>query len=70
MIYPAPITELPNNGIKVLLMRRTTNDTVKTAVGYRDARGELRGWYASAGLSVHDHRCLQQRIDADRRKRA
>jgi len=47
MVYPERIEELPNNGITVLLMRRTTNNTVKTSVGYRDAFCRIQGWYGS-----------------------
>jgi hypothetical protein len=47
ILYPRPITELSNNGIRVLLMRRTTNDTVKTSIGYRDARGNIQGWFGA-----------------------
>ena len=50
---PEKIEELPNNGIKVLLMRRTTNDTVKTSVGYRDAFGNIRGWFGSRIVGIH-----------------
>ena len=46
-VIPTKIEELSNSGIRVLLMRRTTNDTVKTAVGSRDAFGNIRGWYGS-----------------------
>lgn len=42
-----PITTLGNTGVKVLLLRRTGENTVKTAIGYRDARGVLQGWYAA-----------------------
>lgn len=41
---PRSIVELPNNGVPVLLMRRTTNDTVKTSVGYRYADMTIQGW--------------------------
>ena len=41
------IDDLPNNGIKVLLARRTSNDTVKTSVGYRDAYGSIYGWFGA-----------------------
>ena len=47
MSQPKYITELPNNGVPVLLMRRTGNDTVKTSVGYRYADMSIRGWYGS-----------------------
>jgi hypothetical protein len=42
-----PITELGNTGIKVILLRRTGENTVKCAVGYRAANGLLSGWYAA-----------------------
>lgn len=44
---PMPIEQLGNDGIKVLLMRRTGNDSVKTSVGYRDARGRIEGWFGA-----------------------
>lgn len=47
MNYPQPISELPNNGVPVLLMRRTTNNTVKTSVGYRYADMSIRGWFGA-----------------------
>ena len=40
-----PIEELPNDGVRVLLMRRTGNDTVKTSVGYRSAFGVIQEWF-------------------------
>ncbi len=39
-----PIDTLPNNGVRVLFLKRTGQDTVMSAVGYRDAAGNLRGW--------------------------
>lgn len=44
---PLAIETLPNNGVDVLLMRRTTNITVKTSVGHRYATGEIRGWFGA-----------------------
>lgn len=41
------LSELPNNGVKVLLMRRTTNNTVKTSVGYRAANMSIQGWHGA-----------------------
>ncbi|MBI3101075.1 MAG: hypothetical protein HYY98_05920 [Burkholderiales bacterium] len=39
-----PIDTLPNNGVRVLLLKRTGQDTVMSAIGYRDAAGNVRGW--------------------------
>ncbi len=39
------ISELPNDGIKVLLLRRTGDDTVAASIGYRNAAGVIKGWY-------------------------
>lgn len=36
-----PIGELPNDGVRVLLMRRTGPQTVKVSIGYRDAKNEI-----------------------------
>ncbi len=41
-----PIESLPNNGVKVLLLRRMSNDTVKACVGFRSASGVIIGWAA------------------------
>jgi hypothetical protein len=46
------IDDLPNNGIKVLLMRRTGTFTMKCAVGFRDAFGRLQGW---TGIRLPTH---------------
>lgn len=39
-----PIETLPNNGVNVLLLRRTSNNTVKSCVGFRSASGAIIGW--------------------------
>ena len=39
------IEELGNTGIRVVLLRRTGEESVAAAVGYRDAHGNIRGWY-------------------------
>lgn len=44
---PQHIDTLRPNGVDVLLMRRTSNGTVKTSVGCRWAGGEIRGWFGS-----------------------
>ncbi len=44
---PNYIDTLPPNGINVLLMRRTGNITVKTAVGSRWADGKIHDWFAA-----------------------
>lgn len=44
-IAPKPISELPPNGVDVLLLRRTGNGNVKTSVGCRWAGGAIRGWF-------------------------
>jgi len=43
----APIHEATPDGVKILLMRRTGNDTVKTSVGSVWPGGVIRGWYGS-----------------------
>jgi hypothetical protein len=42
--FPQSIDTLPNNGIDVILMRRTGNNTVACAVGCRRANMEIDGW--------------------------
>jgi hypothetical protein len=42
----SPISELKNAGVRVLLMRRSGEDTVQTSVGWLDSTGKLRGWFA------------------------
>lgn len=39
-----PIDTLPNDGVRVVLIKRTGQDTVMTAIGYRDTAGNLHGW--------------------------
>lgn len=41
----ASIDTLPNNGVRVLLVKRTGHDTVMASIGYRDAAGNVRGWF-------------------------
>lgn len=41
------ISELPNNGVPVLLMRRTGPKTVKVSIGCRNAYGRIEGWYGA-----------------------
>lgn len=48
------ISELGNTGVRVVLIRRTGQDTVKTSVGYRDAAGNIRNWY---GANPPTHFC-------------
>ena len=48
------IEELPNNGVMVLLMRRTGNHNVRTEVGCRDAFGAIRFW---SGARPPTHYC-------------
>lgn len=45
MNNPTPISELSPDGVNVLLMRRTGNDTVKAAVGCMWPGGKFKGWY-------------------------
>ena len=42
-----PIGELPNNGVLVMLMRRTGPKTVKVSIGYRDAFGRIQDWFGA-----------------------
>lgn len=45
---PTKIEELAPDGIRVLLMRRTSNETVKTAVGCRwPGESTFRGWFGA-----------------------
>ena len=39
-----PINELNPDGVKVLLMRRTSSGTVRTSVGSMWPGGQIRGW--------------------------
>ncbi len=46
---PMPIERLLNDGTRVLLLRHIGNpefgnDSVRCALGYKDAAGEIRGW--------------------------
>jgi hypothetical protein len=39
------IGSLPNDGVRVVLIKRTGQDTVMSSMGYRDVAGNIRGWY-------------------------
>ena len=45
----ASIDTLPNDGVRVLLVKRTGQDTVMASIGYRDAAGNVRGWFGKRG---------------------
>ncbi len=38
------IGTLPNDGAKVLLLKRTGIETVMTSIGYKDTHGVIHGW--------------------------
>jgi hypothetical protein len=44
-----PIDALPNDGVRVVLLKRTGKDTVMAAIGYRDSAGNVRGWIGKRG---------------------